>query len=1065
MASIKSIKHLEVAHIEIREAIGSIKNKVENASNVNDLSINPNEERELLEHTIIDLAKESAIHLAELKTRLNALLLINRLSVELLAYIILLTNTSWVHHFHPYLRYTWVCRHWRSTLIQNSAFWTMVQDWAVEPFYEELIRRSKSAMLDIQLSSNSVRFISTLNPLFVEESNRICRLRLENEDGLLHLVLLGKRFPSLRRLALYENNDHACPDLSFVSLVPVLLASDHLETLECKVWEITSFDRLAPIFNRIRNLSLCMENLAVAPPLFDSLHNNTKLQTLQIKSGSITTSNLKTEPSHQVILPELQYLLANCSSMLGLFRAPKLSSLDATWRTGLIAADTRALEDFDFLSIKYLYIRGPENRGKCAEDGLCFLGAKERFRCNTLFSQASGIFYEDPFSSIYSRDCFHFSFGLGRTFTAAVQVMSLTLHRLSNLVEVYFLIPHSTAEFEDLIPHIPSVEKLVIQRGSKLLEIIRRLNKNPPPCPRLKELYFQTFVLPRNLEKYPNDVGRALLECLQSRRKNSADDLECIILQNCPPLPDTWLNQLQDLGTEVVTEKSIGFSPAAKPWGGSLSHRLWITYLGTIIPTSTGMPYPKGLSLYTIWDEIAYLIESPKVLLSLALTCRIFKTLIIPDHLEYRHISCDIRREDIWMLLANRPHLARGIRTIKLINEGHNTICLPRAFGTVPQRNLDEDVLMASDETIALFKKSLSHMTALKMFTWKGHTYSDELVDISQVLTSTTHCLEALSVKFFWLNHIENGRPLEMLSIWNLRSLRKVLIHHPGQAAIHMILNLCPDIEGLCLLAPRLPIATILDVMQHANWKSLRRLYLTSDGPYSATVDDLNRPAASITTPFFVRHTNLQTMYLRLPGLQISKLPSSCLPNFRSVGGDHRLVLTSLSEDILSRLVHWQCPLGNIDIDIIPQLGKLESFYLSQNFLPRKLFPFLLKAPNLKRICLDTVGLEKAWTDDEQEDLIKEFLRCSSLTHIFCDFTPVDNDLAGNVNTRQGPGLLCRRLSVLKTLRYLECLVDRNKEYVELERDEHGAYSGCRSVTVEKAGGHPRHWGNFFFSL
>ncbi|GJJ16145.1 hypothetical protein Clacol_010425 [Clathrus columnatus] len=60
------------------------------------------------------------------------------------------------------------------------------------------------------------------------------------------------------------------------------------------------------------------------------------------------------------------------------------------------------------------------------------------------------------------------------------------------------------------------------------------------------------------------------------------------------------------------------------------------------------MPYPEGLSLYTIWEEIAHFLDSTKDLLSLALTYRTFKELIVPDYLHYRRLSIDIRMASVW---------------------------------------------------------------------------------------------------------------------------------------------------------------------------------------------------------------------------------------------------------------------------------------------------------------------------------------------------------------------------------------------------------------------------------
>ncbi|GJJ12637.1 hypothetical protein Clacol_006880 [Clathrus columnatus] len=537
MASINTMEELKVAHMEIRKVVRNIKTKIANASNVHDSSVGVEEERELIHQTIGDLVMVSANQLAGLKTRLNALVPINRLPVEIFAHIILLTNTSTKENSHPYIRYSWVCHHWRSALIQNSAFWTVIQHrsaWyshdpqSIKSIYEELLWRSKSAKLDVRLSDHSIAFISTLEKVFAEESVRICGLRITGDHkDLIQLVLSGKQFPSLQRLSLPYGG-------TLVRLVSVLVASDHLETLECAVWDNTSFNHLAPILHRIQNLNIDLANLSLVPGLFDLLQDSTKLQTLQLRIRGLSISEAG---PRQIILPELRFLSVGCFSILNLIRAPKLLSLEATWNPRTVPF---APQEFDFPPIEYLYIRGSQNHRGCAAYGYCFLGV-------------------DRISQEYPRDCFHLDYSneFGRTLGVVLQEISLVLPRLTRLVEVYFLIPHSLDEFEVLITHLPSIEKLVVQRGNKLLDVIRLFNKSPSLCPRLKHLYFKTFVLPKNLQKYANDVGKSLTKCLESRRKSSADDLKYLNLKNCPPLPSNWLKKLENLGiTTVVTESS-----------------------------------------------------------------------------------------------------------------------------------------------------------------------------------------------------------------------------------------------------------------------------------------------------------------------------------------------------------------------------------------------------------------------------------------------------------------------------------------------------------------------------
>lgn len=55
--------------------------------------------------------------------------------------------------------------------------------------------------------------------------------------------------------------------------------------------------------------------------------------------------------------------------------------------------------------------------------------------------------------------------------------------------------------------------------------------------------------------------------------------------------------------------------------------------------------------------------------------------------------------------------------------------------------------------------------------------------------------------------------------------------------------------------------------------------------------------------------------------------------------------------------------------------------------------------------------------------------------------------------------------STLPVLRFTEVETDRENKYVELERDKEGQYIGYHFVTLDKAGGSPEDWGDFFLHL
>ncbi|GJJ12788.1 hypothetical protein Clacol_007033 [Clathrus columnatus] len=480
------------------------------------------------------------------------------------------------------------------------------------------------------------------------------------------------------------------------------------------------------------------------------------------------------------------------------------------------------------------------------------------------------------------------------------------------------------------------------------------------------------------------------------------------------------------------------------------------------------MTYPKGLSIHTIWDEIAYLLDLSKDLLSLALTCRTFKDLIIPDHIEYRHIRCHIRREDVWKHLESRPRLTRGVRFLHLHN-GYSTVRLPEILeprhkvSETKQNGLYWDTKITK-ENFDMFRSSLSHMTLLKEFGWnQGYICAEEIIDIIPVLTNTTHCLEALSMR--WTNeHYGKRRRFETLPIWGLSGLKRVILQHSCTASMdQMILNFCPDIEDLCLVAASPD--SINNIMRHANWGRLRRLSI-----WETFFFNVQPISSTVITSFFDRHTNLESLVIPDMAKGMPTLPSSCLPKLRSIRVH----------------VHLDSPLGDDDADNLPQLDKLETFTFQIHETAAGPCPsILLNAPNLKKIHLvltdylddlvsadHNVSNQKENTNmfpspffdlikrmqEMQEEMTEVFLQCPNLTHIYCE--------AGSDSDK-----FCEGLSALRDLKISELNSEGGETCVGLERDESWIYSEyqCVPLTFKAEAEAERRevesWGNFFSYL
>ncbi|GJJ10680.1 hypothetical protein Clacol_004907 [Clathrus columnatus] len=493
---------------------------------------------------------------------------INRLPVEILTYIILLANSlvymPYGEHGHPYLSYSWVCRHWRYILIQSPVFWTLIQPppkWKLRKkkfFHHQLFRRSgSSTKVDVILTCQHALFDTVLKDLFTKDSSRIRRLQLSNSiprglilPGLTHLL-------SLRSFALIDHrgplDESSGPEhLSILHLLPILAASNYLDTFHCTLyrneWASACKDQMASIFSRIKNLSLTLESVETLRPVFNLLHNSPKLQSLQLSLGTDTTA---TNSFSQIIFPGLEFLSLENLNLMGHIQCPKLSSLNVARIFISHIPDHLIMKDLDFPSIKYLWIRE-----RCQRDmfGYCVLGSKERIDCKAAFTETTDILFGDYPIYEYPRDCFHFYFYSRKMSTSGMQeALSSILPRLTNLIELHLLFPQTYSVCREIIPQLSSLQKITVVSGNGLIGLLHLLS-NPSRCPQLTHLSYTTVPLPQNLKEYANDVGRKLKNCLQSRQSGSAISnvaLKYIELGNCPPLPKIWLGKLHKLGAVI----------------------------------------------------------------------------------------------------------------------------------------------------------------------------------------------------------------------------------------------------------------------------------------------------------------------------------------------------------------------------------------------------------------------------------------------------------------------------------------------------------------------------------
>ncbi|GJJ16025.1 hypothetical protein Clacol_010304 [Clathrus columnatus] len=410
----------------------------------------------------------------------------------------------------------------------------------MNPFVHEFLKRSKLAGLNVSLRTGAFRpeSLSSLENIFTKEGNRICRIWVSGgHQGSTDQVLLGKSSTSLQGIAFEDLIGNEEFDSGLISLIPTLRASPHLVTLQCSIWPKIPQDvihQLAPIFSGLRNLNLnfTLSSPDIIRPVLDLLHDNVKLQNLQIKIDgdpylTYDTPNLTT-------LPELQFLSTDNGSLVKQFRAPKLSCLSAncTSLATLNYLNHLFPEEFDFSSFKYLYVLNVYSHLQHISLNCSVLGSKGRLHVepslpteteyfvDTTLSptEKKKLLYERPFPikdilvDICPRDRFCLQLQDDAFGQMLQPLLSLILPRSTNVIELY-LFP-IISEMSDIITRVPpSVEKLIIQNGGNLIDSIRFLT-DTSFCPRLKHLSYKNCIITKDLPGYPDDVGRTLTECL-----------------------------------------------------------------------------------------------------------------------------------------------------------------------------------------------------------------------------------------------------------------------------------------------------------------------------------------------------------------------------------------------------------------------------------------------------------------------------------------------------------------------------------------------------------------------
>jgi hypothetical protein len=154
-----------------------------------------------------------------------------------------------------------------------------------------------------------------------------------------------------------------------------------------------------------------------------------------------------------------------------------------------------------------------------------------------------------------------------------------------------------------------------------------------------------------------------------------------------------------------------------------------------------------------ILDHICAFVDEPKDILSFALTSRQIYQLVIPDHIEFRHLRCDIRRISLWKKLSELPAIASRFVSLEVIVEDgtdfHGHTIFPTRSKLLANRDEAEDILFDwNTEYLSASEGSLS--LQWEEYAQKQNARRQILDRCIQAFVGALQCMSGLA-RFHWL--------------------------------------------------------------------------------------------------------------------------------------------------------------------------------------------------------------------------------------------------------------------------------------------------------------------------
>jgi hypothetical protein len=175
-----------------------------------------------------------------------------------------------------------------------------------------------------------------------------------------------------------------------------------------------------------------------------------------------------------------------------------------------------------------------------------------------------------------------------------------------------------------------------------------------------------------------------------------------------------------------------------------------------------------------ILDHILSFVANPKDILSLGSTTKKIYGVAIPDHIEFRHLRCDVRRLSVWAKLAKLPALASRFVSLEVVVENDTDFSpiVPTCLGFANLSkisvldwviNPNEKVVIWGDITsdmmlakcINNLVAALRCMSGLRRFHWRiAPPYQARVTE--EVFAALIHCPNLEDIEIFPLENFNH---------------------------------------------------------------------------------------------------------------------------------------------------------------------------------------------------------------------------------------------------------------------------------------------------------------------